>query len=129
VLKALGRYSETPPELVIEYKNSQFVSRGAPEAADSEDRARRIFAALSEEPQTLETLVEETGLSAKQLRKTLDAPNDEVIRDGRGKKGDPYTYRLSPADAILPSPTPKGEEKQAKGREKSSGRKGKRGQE
>jgi hypothetical protein len=58
----------------------------------------------------------------------LDAAPDEVIREGRGRKGDPYTYRLAPSDAVLPSPPPKGQEKQVKS-QKRSARKGKRGQE
>lgn len=128
ILKALGRYSETPYELVIEYTDGRFLNRGTPETADSLERDRRIFAALSEEPQRLDTLVAATGLSAKQLRKVLDGSHDDVIREGRGKKSDPYTYRLVPSDAVLPSPTPKGEGKQAK-KPRGSGRKGKRGQE
>src|SRR5688500_14461049 len=91
----------------------RFLNRGTPEAADSLERDRRIFASLSDERQTLEALVEATGLSAKQLRKVLDVSPDDVIREGRGKKGDPYTYRLAPGNAVLPSPPPKGQEKQS----------------
>lgn len=75
-----------------------------PDAADTDERIRRVFAALSEEPQSLEALEQETGLSAKQLRKVLDARTD-VVREGHWKKGAPYTYRLPPEDPIhtLPS--------------------------
>jgi hypothetical protein len=110
-LKALGRYDATPRELVIELDGDKYRRVGTPHEVGVEANQDRILAALSEvEAKTEEALVRETGLSRDRLRIGLGGLGVKVLREGKGVKGDPYTYRRAPSNSILSEALPIGPE-------------------
>lgn len=97
VLKTLGRYSESPSELILELQGDDWVNLGSGSDAWKMEQTARVLEALSHEPQTVESLVSRTDLSDKQVRKCLNAllPQGQVARNGKGTKGDPHVYSLA----------------------------------
>jgi hypothetical protein len=93
VLRAIGRYDETPQELILELEGEQYRALGTAEEVDREAMKTKVLGALSEEPQDVRTLAEATELAQKAVRTALAALGHEVIKEGEGKKGAPYTYR------------------------------------
>ena len=51
------------------------------------------------------TLARETDLKVKQVRRVLETIGSSVVRDGKGRKGDPFTYRLEPASLHTGEPS------------------------
>jgi KaiC/GvpD/RAD55 family RecA-like ATPase len=94
VLKILGRYSESPPELVINLEGGDhYAVMGSPEQADMDAGAVRLAAALSHEPRTIRQLAEDTNLSERMVRKLIPRIEGLVI-EGRGRRGDPRKARM-----------------------------------
>ena len=75
------------------------------------DTRSKVWEVLSEDSKTVSELVHEAGISEKRARKALEALNGQIIQEGEGKKGDPYTYRRSPSNSFLSRPHPIGEER------------------
>jgi len=93
VLRALGRYSESPSELIIELREDGYVCLGSG-ACWEQEQTSRVLSALSNGPQTVEGVSEITGLSDKQCRTRLDSllSQGQIARNGEGKKGKPFVY-------------------------------------
>jgi len=93
ILKTLGRYSETPPELLIDL---QWRCLGTGAEAYQEDQLEHLIGCLTKQPQPVTWIVTATELSEKQVRKSLGIliDREEVVKSGSGRKGDPYLYRL-----------------------------------
>lgn len=94
ILRALGRFEETPPELYIELTEDGYVPRGN-KATIAEERARAaVRDALpcnQDKAITEEDLRKQTGdISRSTLRRVLEDP--EIQRVGVGKRGDPFRY-------------------------------------
>ncbi len=100
VLRTLGRYDETPRELILALVGDEYLKLGSPEELDLEAARRKVWEALSEEPRDVKTLAHESGLKDKQVRKALEALGDRVIRESEGKKNNPYTYRRATPNSI-----------------------------
>jgi hypothetical protein len=119
VLTAMGRFEETPAEKVICLGDNGYFAEG-------EDRgdvtAKDIITSLQEiltvdgPGKTFEQIVEDwpgkAGPNQGQLRQELKrgTKEDRWVRDGTGKKGDPYKYRKAssqaqPAPAQAPEAT------------------------
>ncbi len=107
VLKTLGRYSETPKELIIDLQGNDYLNLGSTDDFNPAAYQNTILTALGETPKRVDELVTATGLSEKIVRKTLAELGESVEISGTGKKGDPYRYRQN---SLLSQPSPIGEE-------------------
>jgi hypothetical protein len=105
VLKTVGRYAESPAELIIELTGNPSLSDpseygysvlGTPNELTEEEARAKLFAALGNEPQDLKAIVLKTELPEKRARLLLDRMFNEkvIIRVGKGVKGDGYKYLL-----------------------------------
>jgi hypothetical protein len=88
VLKAVGRYAETPPELLIELEGTDY--RRVDEVPE------KVWSALTDQPQTEDHFVKAVKVSRSTFQRAIEALGDRVIREGKGVKGNPYTYRRDP---------------------------------
>lgn len=109
-LKAVGRYEETPRELILKLVGNEYHELGTPEELSEEAVKGKVLAALTDEPQDVTTVTKKAELSGKQVRKALETLKSQVVREGKGVKGDPYTYRLVASNSIPSQPLPIGEE-------------------
>src|SRR4030095_1340142 len=100
VLRTFGRYSDTPAELVIELQNDEYLNCGQLEQVDAQQLVTRVLSALSYTPQDRNQVAAKARLSAKQIAPVLEDPRHGVIREGRGVKSDPYTYRRGAEDSL-----------------------------
>lgn len=99
VLRSLGRYDETPPELVIEYVDGRYRAVGTPLEAGREAVAARVLAALGPEAVEPQTIATRTGLSIRAVLRGLADLGTRVTREGKGAKGSPFRFRLRPVRA------------------------------
>ncbi len=106
VLRTIGRYDETPRELIIALVGDEYHKLGTPEELELEASKGKVWEALSEAPRTVDALAKEAGLTEKMTRKAISALGPVVIREGCGKKNDPYTYRRGDPDSIRSQPYP-----------------------
>jgi KaiC/GvpD/RAD55 family RecA-like ATPase len=102
ILRALGRYDETPTEMVIELDGTAYRSLGTPEELDARADQRRVRKALSTTPQTVEALAETTKLPLSKVKRALKALHRHVTRTGKGVKGSPYAY-ARPSENSIPA--------------------------
>lgn len=99
VLKTIGRYSESPDELLLDYREGRYTLAGAGASeGDGDGRTSattevRLRRALSAEPQTAAALAKAAGCSERMVWKLL-ATMPGVVVEGEGKKGKPRTARL-----------------------------------
>jgi hypothetical protein len=111
VLRALGRYDETPGEVILDLAGDEYRRLGTSEELKSGAKEGKVWAALSsEEARDVATIAKGAGLTEKETRKILEGLETRVIREGGGVKGSPYTYRRAIPDSILPQPIPIGKE-------------------
>jgi len=110
VLKCIGRYDETPREVVLELEGDEYRLLGKPEDLDLEMAKGKVLQALSGGPQDTPTLSKLTQLPDSTTRRALTQLGDLVVRDGRGVKGDPHTYRRVSHISFLSQSHPNGEE-------------------
>ncbi len=100
VLRAVSRFSSTPEELYVELDEHGFVPIESPEQVRADVERDRLLAALDElaEPVTAQLLGEELELPKSTVRRHLRTLLERglVLRDGGGKKNDPYTWQLAP---------------------------------
>ncbi len=106
ILRTIGRYEDTPDELVIALNGTEYISLGTPEERSKEATKAKVCQALGGQPQTVETLVFSTGLNPKAVREALDGLEQAIVREGAGKKGDPYKYRHKDDNSFLPHTSP-----------------------
>jgi len=98
VLHALSRFDETPGELVVELLSDGYVALGDKAAvalSDARDRLLRDLPRSSEAALSM-TEIEARfgGLSPSTIERARDAlmAQRDVLRRGKGRKGDPYRY-------------------------------------
>lgn len=96
ILKTLGRFSESPEELLIDFVDGQYVSLGNPETVENSDAAGTIWDALSDGPMTIREIVEATELKDKKVRQILDTyqGNGLVKKVPTGKQGGGFAYAI-----------------------------------
>jgi hypothetical protein len=94
LLQAQSRFPETPSELVVELREHGYVALGDPAAVGKADKLKRLHAALTETPEEIESLAKKAGLSKRDATRLLDLQwrAGEAIREGKGKKSDPYRF-------------------------------------
>ena len=95
LLQAQSRYPETPSELVIELRETGYVSLGDPAAVGKADKLRRLREALTDTPEEIADLAKKTGLSRRDATRLLDllVKDGETIREGKGKRNEPHRFR------------------------------------
>ena len=93
VLRTVGRYADTPKELVIEWENNQYSNLGTPPHANRHAIKHIVLNVLGPTPLSMKDVLDKTGLSRKSVQQALEDLGNEVHRDGTGKRNDPYTYR------------------------------------
>jgi predicted ATP-dependent serine protease len=96
VLKTLGRYEESPPELIIELVGDDYNVLGTPEEFSETQAVERVKSVLTVEPMDVKTIAKEADTTEKLARKALEILKEsgKADRSGSGKKGDPYLYCL-----------------------------------
>jgi hypothetical protein len=95
VLKTIGRYADSPKELAMDLVDGEYRVIGTVEEAGKLAAKKALLDALTPEPMTVEQLAKETSLHKKRTYDILQEAYKEgrVIREGKGARGDPYTYR------------------------------------
>jgi len=97
VLQALSRFSDTPPELLIELTDNGYVALGEPHDAalrDAKDLIIAITPPAETEAITLKEIIETSDVP----RSTAQRAVDELLREellskvGEGKRNSPYRY-------------------------------------
>jgi AAA domain len=106
-LACLSRFSETPPELVIELADDRYVVVGTSEEALAQARRERLLAALPDfdHPQRVESLAEGLDDTVQAVRALLNELLGEglVARQGEGVRGKPYLWSRPTQDGrVLP---------------------------
>jgi hypothetical protein len=106
-LACLSRFSETPPELVIELVDGRYVVLGTNAEALAQTRREALLTALPEfdQPERVETLASELDEKEKAVRELLNELHAEglVARQGDGVKGKPYLWSKPAQDgSVLP---------------------------
>ncbi len=97
VLKTLGRYDESPPELILELQGDEWICLGTGAEAAQMNQNELVFRVITQDPQTVETLALKTDLTPKQVRRSLKILTDEgrIVKTGEGVKNDPHAYQLA----------------------------------
>ena len=97
ILKTIGRYSDSPPELILELQDDEWICLGTGAEAVQREYIERICGALTNDPQTVDTLIEKTDLTGKQVRRSLKILTDQnrITRSGEGVKNDPHAFQLA----------------------------------
>jgi len=112
VLKGLSRYSETPPEVVIELTENGYVVAGTKAETRQSDREEVILRLLSNTPVTWKALLDawptDSGIvkpSRASLLATLARMHDlgSLVREGEGTRGSPHKFskRASKPDSSI----------------------------
>ena len=96
VLKTLGRYDDSPPELIIELVGDDYNVLGTPEEFGEVQAVEKVKTVLTVEPMDVKTIAKEADTTEKLARKALESLKErgEAERTGGGRKGDPYLYCL-----------------------------------
>lgn len=92
-LEAVSRYAETPSKLIIGLGEGGYEALGSPADVCAEGKAEKIRAALTNVGQTVEELAKATGLSQRDVKRSLTRLGEPVVKEGAGVKHDPYRYR------------------------------------
>jgi hypothetical protein len=103
-IHAVGRFDETPEELVIDLTPEGYVSLGSAANVREADAEQVITAAAPKTPEeavTLEELIKDSDVSratAQRAAKNLCA-RGTLLTLGKGKKGNPFRYFLPEKDS------------------------------
>jgi hypothetical protein len=123
VIYTLGRFDETPEDLVIDLTDEGFVALGSAEDVGGEAVRTAMFASLDgsalSETELLEAVEAELGRTVG--RSALLRVRDEERRKGTlhrvggGKRGDPYRYQVDAPENVSVQPSLLGEQKETGG--------------
>ena len=107
ILKAVGRYADTPTELVIELKDGEYLVIDA-DRQTALDEQERLILALTSTPDSIDAISKRAVVpltkAYRHMKRILDL--GEAIVAGKGVKGDPYLYSAVPGDALFLAPHP-----------------------
>jgi hypothetical protein len=124
ILKTLGRYDDSPPELVIELVGDDYNVLGTPEEFGEIQAVEKVKASLTNDPLDVKTIAKEADCTEKLTRKALEVLKDrhEAERTGAGKKNDPYLYCLfTGQNSLLSQCPPIGKETNRKSEKSENG--------
>jgi hypothetical protein len=105
VLRAIGRYDDSPAELIIELEGDEYRAVGTPGHVASEAQQALVLGVLTDVPQTVAALMAATKLSRSQMDRVLKSLGARVARQGEGTRNDSYRY-CRPFSAGEPAETP-----------------------
>jgi predicted transcriptional regulator len=96
-----SRFSATPPEPAVELGEDGYTEQGDVEALRERLDADRVLTALGTEWATAEEIAEEIDMPPSTVRKRLGALHGQgrIDRDGEGKRGRPFRFRILSARA------------------------------
>ncbi len=98
ILRAVSRYSVTPPTLVAELRDDAYVLLGEGAGAKAEMERRRVLTFLRENPhETAEAIATALDLPKATAAKRLNAlrASGEAEAAGKGVRGDPQRWRVA----------------------------------
>ena len=95
LLQAQSRYPETPSELVLDLRESGYVALGDPASVGKAAKKQQLIQVLPEEWEKAENITKRAGLTRRAGYRLLDMLVVEgiVLREGQGKKSDPYRFK------------------------------------
>jgi hypothetical protein len=93
-LSIISRYSESPPELLLELREHGYESLGDPAASSKAAKLAKMADALTSTPAEAKALAAKAGLPMKSAYTLLDLlrQRERAVRSGTGKKGDPFLF-------------------------------------
>ncbi|MEO7863583.1 MAG: AAA family ATPase [Nitrospirales bacterium] len=105
LLQAQSRYPETPSELILELRESGYVALGDPASVGKAAKKQQLTQALSNEGAHAESITKSAGLTRRVGYRLLDLLVEEgiALREGLGKKSDPYRFKKN---SICAPPVP-----------------------
>lgn len=92
-LETVSRYADTPSDLVIELNGDEYKVLGTPDELSISAKAEKLLVALADRSQATEELIARTGLSKQDISRAMGKLGAQVMRTGKGHKGDPYRYQ------------------------------------
>jgi hypothetical protein len=97
VLKSLSRFDETPPELVIQYRDGTYQAIGTEQDVRRQEARAKLLATLpgtEADAIAMEPLYKEQAISRTTCQAVLnDLMEDGIVgRVGQGKRNDPYRF-------------------------------------
>lgn len=96
-IETLGRYDDTPQEIIVALDGDTYVRIGDPAEATLDALKGKIQEALhGQPPMTAYDLGKVIGAPTKKIMKAMAEVPSWCVRTGEGKKGAPYLYALSP---------------------------------
>lgn len=95
LLRAVSRFSATPDELSCELGENGYVAIDLAAKRSETEQATLLDALASLGQATQAEIAERTGLPKGTVSTRLGELDGLVIREGEGRKGDPYRYRLA----------------------------------
>ena len=100
-LTITGRVSPIEP-LSIRLSREKIEFLGTVIEQTIESERKRVLDNLTEEPQTSDEIAESTELPASTVRRRLEelVKDNQIQRQGEGKKGNPYLWQLTPARGV-----------------------------
>ena len=103
-LRAISRYHETPAEMVLELTELGYVALGDPTTLNRQAKRVKVKAELTGDLQTAKAIAKQAGVSSRDIHRLLKElhANEEAHREGTGRKGDPFLYRLNSIRATPP---------------------------
>jgi DNA-binding transcriptional ArsR family regulator len=101
VIRAVGRFDETPSELVID--DGYQVLGSMTEATAACERERILQCLASDDGMTADEVAEALDLSRATALRRLKELHEagQVVRSGQGRKGDPYVWYLAKGEYSL----------------------------
>lgn len=111
-LCAIGRYADTPPELIIALEDAEYTVIGEPSELTKAAERDRLCVALSPTPEGIDTLAKKAGVPVRRAYGHMKSlvTDGKAQQHGKGVKGDPSRYSVPLENALSSSPPPVGEE-------------------
>lgn len=93
-LSAISRWSETPPELILELRDHGYECLGDASTAGRRARLEKLASALTAGHQTAKELAMRACVPLRSAHRLIDDlwRSGRAIRLGSGRKGDPFTF-------------------------------------
>jgi hypothetical protein len=93
ILRTLGRYSESPSDLVVEWNGKEFKNQGSASDFAQQALINKVWDVLDDiDPKDVAAIAEQSGLKPKSVRGVLEDIESDVIVHGEGKRGSPFRY-------------------------------------
>ena len=104
LIQAQSRYPETPSELVVELRECGYVALGDPASVGKAAKLKNLISVLPENWEEAEPITKRAGLTRRDGYRLLDllVKREKALRNGKGKKSDPFTFRLNSFRATPP---------------------------